>query len=62
MNLRDIFLKAFLLLFFLCSNSTYASNLPEELLNAPIQLISGETVNLAKYKGNKPVYLKFWAT
>lgn len=62
MNLIDIYLKAFLLLYFLCSSSTYASNLPEELLNAPIQLISGETVNLANYKGNKPVYLKFWAT
>lgn len=39
-----------------------ADTLPEELLDAPIHLISGETVSLAEYKGERPVYLKFWAT
>lgn len=43
----------------ICSNAT---NLPDELLNAPINLISGEKTSLAEYKGKKPVYLKFWAT
>lgn len=33
--------------------------------DAPVfsaQTLSGQTFNLADYKGNKPVYLKFWAT
>ncbi|TMO01666.1 TlpA disulfide reductase family protein [Pseudoalteromonas sp. S558] len=62
MNLRNIYSKVSLFLLLVCSNHTYASNLPYELLNAPIHLISGKTVSLADYKGQKPVYLKFWAT
>lgn len=41
---------------------SHASNLPDELLNAPIHLMSGEQTSLAANKGKKPVYLKFWAT
>ena len=39
-----------------------AASLPNELLNAPITLMSGEKTSLAQYKGKKPVYLKFLAT
>lgn len=49
-------------LFLIVPIKLFASNLPIELLNLPITLISGEKVSLAKYKGDKPVYLKFWAT
>ena len=48
--------------FLLASVSLFASNLPGYLLNQPIRLMNGETVNLADYQGKKPVYLKFWAT
>jgi thiol-disulfide isomerase/thioredoxin len=41
---------------------SFATNLPDEMLNAPIHLTSGKRVSLAEYKGKKPVYLKFWAT
>jgi len=51
--------SAFLLSFSLHSQ---AKNLPDDLLNTPIQLITGEKTSLAEYKGKKPVYLKFWAT
>jgi len=44
------------------SVNLYAASLPDELLNIPIGLISGESVSLVEYKGKKPVYLKFWAT
>ncbi len=39
-----------------------STNLPDELLTMPIKLDSGEVVSLKTYQGNKPVYLKFWAT
>lgn len=39
-----------------------ASNLPEKLLNMPIYLTSGKVVTLKQFQGDKPVYLKFWAT
>ncbi|CAB1275643.1 TlpA family protein disulfide reductase [Candidatus Nitrosacidococcus tergens] len=42
--------------------TTLADNLPDNLLNAPIHLISGKTTSLADFKGEKPVFLKFWAT
>ena len=42
--------------------SANASNIPDELLNMPIQLLSGKTVTLKEYEGKRPVYLKFWAT
>lgn len=44
------------------SMHSFATNLPDEMLNAPIHLTSGKRVSLAEYKGKKPVYLKFWAT
>lgn len=46
----------------LLSAPVMASNLPEALLKAPIHLISGDTVSLSEFQGEKPVYLKFWAT
>jgi len=39
-----------------------STNLPEKLLNIPINLISGETTSLSKSEGKKAVYIKFWAT
>jgi thiol-disulfide isomerase/thioredoxin len=36
--------------------------LGQEILDLPITLTSGETLTLRKFKGNKPVYLKFWAS
>lgn len=36
--------------------------LDQQTLDLPITLMSGETVSLKKFKGNKPVYLKFWAS
>lgn len=62
MCLSQHYFKRTLLSFLLFSMPTYASNLPEELLKAPINLVSGEHVTLDQYKGKKPVYLKFWAT
>ncbi len=50
----------FLLIMF--STKLYAGSLPDALLTLPISLISGEQISLAEYKGEKPVYLKFWAT
>jgi thiol-disulfide isomerase/thioredoxin len=52
----------FAIIFIMSSVSLHANNLPNKLLNMPIQLISGEHVSLAQYKNKKPVYLKFWAT
>lgn len=40
----------------------HASTIEQEILTLPITTISGETVNLAHYKGDRPIYLKFWAT
>ena len=39
-----------------------ASNLPEKLLNIPIHLTTGKVITLKQFQGDKPVYLKFWAT
>lgn len=39
-----------------------AANVPNALLEMPIPLILGEETSLAEYRGEKPVYLKFWAT
>lgn len=62
MNTYLIYIKTiFIGMLFIVMHS-YASNLPDELLNAPIHLVSGKTVSLAEYQGKKPVYLKFWAT
>ncbi|GLX79910.1 hypothetical protein tinsulaeT_32500 [Thalassotalea insulae] len=44
------------------SFNVFSSNLPDELLHQPITLLSGKQVTLADFQGNKPVYLKFWAT
>jgi len=48
-----------LIIFTFQVNST---NLPEKLLNIPINLISGESTSLSEHKGKKAVYIKFWAT
>jgi len=50
------------LMLILVSNPVYARNVPDELLNIPITLISGEKVTLSDFNGKSPVYLKFWAT
>ncbi|WP_241242238.1 redoxin domain-containing protein [Thalassotalea sp. G2M2-11] len=47
---------------FVATPKVNASNLPDKLLAQKITLISGEQVTLANYLGQKPVYLKFWAT
>lgn len=49
-------------LILLFSIEASATNLPDELLNIPMPLISGEQVSLATYNEKKPVYIKFWAT
>lgn len=56
------FLKKSIIGLIFLSMHSYAANLPDELLNAPIHLTSGKSVNLTEYQGEKPVYLKFWAT
>lgn len=38
------------------------AEISKELSSLPIPLMGGDVVNLDKYKGVKPVYLKFWAT
>lgn len=53
-----VFIAASLIIAF----SVKSTNLPDELLTMPIKLDSGELVSLKTYQGNKPVYLKFWAT
>ena len=50
------------LTFIALTSPVLATHLPDQLLETPIHLTSGETVTLAQYKGKKPVYLKFWAT
>ena len=44
------------------SPNSYAAPIPDELLDMPITLISGQRIALGEYKAKKPVYLKFWAT
>jgi len=39
-----------------------AATLSKEVLSLPITTLSGEQIKLAQFIGNKPVYLKFWAT
>ena len=51
-----------LIILFICSFHVNATNLPDKLLNIPINLISGESTSLSEYKGQKAVYIKFWAT
>lgn len=57
-----VFLKACAVSLLLVSLHSYSANIPDDLLKAPIHLISGEATSLANYQGDKPVYLKFWAT
>ena len=44
------------------SVQAFAGNLPDEILNIPIPLISGENTSLAAFSGKKPVYIRFWAS
>jgi len=55
------FYKIFIILF-IFSFQVNSTNLPEKLLNIPINLMSGETTSLSEYEGKKAVYIKFWAT
>src|SRR5690554_5341021 len=57
-----IYINKLAVLMLFISLPSVADDLPDELLNAPIHLISGKSVSLAEYKGERPVYLKFWAT
>lgn len=40
----------------------FAGNLPDEILQIPIPVISGEKTSLAVFKEKKPVFMKFWAS
>lgn len=51
-----------LLTFIAVANVASASNVPDEVLNLPIELETGETTTLKDQIGRQPVYLKFWAT
>ncbi len=53
--------KIFIILFIFSFHAN-STNLPDKLLNIPINLISGESTSLSEYKGSKAVYIKFWAT
>lgn len=46
----------------IASLSSYASNLPDSILQLPIKTTDGQIVRLIDFKGKQPVYLKFWAT
>lgn len=48
--------------FFLFYGKVYASMSNQEFFTVPITTDSGETITIGQYKGNKPVYLKFWAS
>ncbi|WP_346838593.1 redoxin domain-containing protein [Microbulbifer sp. SAOS-129_SWC] len=56
--LAHMFLLAALLMPTLAS----AANIPDALQQIPFPLISGDSVKLADYRGDKPVYVKFWAS
>jgi len=58
-NFKVIF---FTLIFSITSNKALAANIPDNILTMPIKLITGETITLEQYQGQKPVYLKFWAS
>jgi len=60
--LKQLLLSIILTLFISSTSLVQASNLSKQLLNMPMTLTTGEVVTLAQYQGNKPVYLKFWAT
>lgn len=55
-------------MFFPLCFSAYASDdisqivMNPKILDLPITLTSGQTITLGQFKGNKPVYLKFWAS
>ncbi|MFV0476550.1 MAG: redoxin domain-containing protein [Parahaliea sp.] len=61
-KLNTLFGTIILMLLCALTHLTYASNLPEPLLKAPIVLLSGDITRLADYEGKQPVYFKFWAT
>lgn len=56
------FITISILMFFTMCDITQASEVNQKTLDLPITLLSGQTVKLSQYKGNRPVYLKFWAT
>jgi thiol-disulfide isomerase/thioredoxin len=59
---RTLLTAIFFTLLTACLSVAKAANISEQLLTMPITLTSGEVVTLKDYQGNKPVYLKFWAT
>jgi len=52
----------FMTLFFAAYNAANAYTVDQKILDAPLKTLSGKTIKLSQFKGNKPVYLKFWAT
>ena len=60
-------ISSVLIILALCA-SAYAGDASQKptvdrtILELPITLTSGETVTLQQFKGNKPLYLKFWAS
>ena len=59
-------MKRFILLAFLGLSSlispTDAKPLPPELLNTPLEIYQGDNILLKDIVGEKPIYLKFWAS
>ncbi|MFV1985402.1 MAG: redoxin domain-containing protein [Thiohalomonadales bacterium] len=56
------YLIQILFLFSMLCGITQASPISSKVLSLPITTLSGETISLGQFKGNQPVYLKFWAT
>lgn len=44
------------------ANKATESNIAEEILNLPINLITGEVLTLKQLQGQRPVYVKFWTS
>jgi len=57
-------IKTFLItiLYFVICNNAFSANIPDNILNMPIKLMTGETITIKQYQGKKPVYIKFWAS
>lgn len=60
--LKFIIQSLFISVVSVSGGAAQATGLDQRILDLPITLISGKTVTLGQYKGQKPVYLKFWAS
>ncbi|WP_193165684.1 redoxin domain-containing protein [Microbulbifer hainanensis] len=61
-NLNMHILRRVLSVVLLLPTIAVAANIPDSLQQIPFPLISGDSVKLADYRGDKPVYVKFWAS